>query len=135
MKKIAFVLTMIILLTFGVILSSCSQDATKTTPATEIQGYWSTNVSGVTISYKFEDGSYYGSLSAIVNNNDIDTGFSYWGTYEVNEDDSLILLTLKEDGSVSKMRYVFSEGKITHLATVTANGSDGAVLKKVSDLK
>ena len=136
MKKAISILMVIIL---SIVLFSCSgkmgSEKNMVTPKIAIQGYWTASVMGITISYKFVNGSYYGTLSAIVEGQDIDTGFSYWGKYTVDEKNNLIILTLEENGSTSNMRYVFKNGKITHLATIDKNGSEGAALTKISDLK
>lgn len=137
MKKFTALLLIVLLLTCGLVLLGCSNtsydNVPAKTPEDALEGYWSTTVSGITISYKFENGSYYGKFSAIVNGNNIDSGFSYWGSYKVIENESRIEL-VDTDGDASQMRYVFSNESITYLATIAKNGSDGAVLVKASDL-
>ena len=108
----------------------------RITPADALQGYWEANVYGITVSYKFSNGSYYTKLAAVVEGQDIDTGFSYAGSYVINENDNKIALTLQEDNSTSYMRYSFENEAITYLATIKpSDGSEGSVLKKVCNLK
>ena len=100
-------------------------------PNSALEGYWQKMVSGVAFDYKFQEGLFFIRFSSKVNGETVDTGYSYSGTYSINESNNFIIL---DNGEITVLRYSFDGMSITHLASVKQDGTDGAVFVKIGNL-